>query len=354
MLRRLPVTTPNQTPRLPTYTTLFFAHALRTIFDPTTFMYPSISRFLLQRPEFDQHDVPMFYATLFSAGDEWKKDRGWILRYLANGMLSTADWRVLKRRHVWDLLATMYQSSRNDKGLCISILKAGLLPQGVHDGLLTLSQVLLSLSRSQQAVVSLILRNGLLGWIEIQVPESTAEEDYIWWQILDNILLVTQAEQLDNATSKQWRPTLTRIICTILRRRGEPSDFTIPWRRLADMRPIGSMQTLRIAVRVIRRMSNLSDVPAEIAKCVTVALEWVRLAEQELDFSLASQDSAIENAWVEIIENLWESTMQGIEQDGEVLGALSARLLVVHCRRRGKSASATWLHGVVCQQINGG
>jgi hypothetical protein len=101
-------------------------------------------------------------------------------------------------------------------------------------------------------------------------------------------------------------------------------------------------------------MSNLSDMQAEIANSVMVALEWVRLIEQELDFSLASQDSAIENAWVEIIENLWESTMRGNEQDGDILGALSARLLVVHSRRRGKSASATWLHGVVCQQINGG
>ena len=114
------------------------------------------------------------------------------------------------------------------------------------------------------------------------------------------------------------------------------------------------MQTLRIAVRVIRRMSNLSDVPADIAKCVVVALEWVRLAERELDFSLASEDPETENAWVEIIENLWESTIQGSEQDGDILGPLSARLLVVHSRWRGKSASATWLHGVVCQQINVG
>lgn len=228
------------------------------------------------------------------------------------------------------------------------------LSWGVHNGLLTHSQVLLSLSRSQQAATSLILRSGLLGWIEIQVLESTTEEDYIWWRILDNVLLVTQGEKLDNATSKQWRPALTRIICTILRRRGEPSDFIISRKCWADIWRIGSMQTLRIAVRVIRRMSNLSDVPADIAKCVMVALEWVRLAEQELDFSLAFEDSAIENAWVEIIENLWESTMQGNEQDGDVLGALSARLLVVHSRWRGKSTTATWLHGVVCQQINVG
>jgi hypothetical protein len=107
-------------------------------------------------------------------------------------------------------------------------------------------------------------------------------------------------------------------------------------------------------VRVIRRISNLSGVQADIANSIVAALKWVRLAEQELDFSLASQDTAFENAWVEIIENLWGSIMQGSEQDGSILGALSARLLVVHSRRPGKSASATWLHRVVCEQINGG
>ena len=61
----------------------------------------------------------------------------------------------------------------------------------------------------------------------MQVPESTTEEDHIWCKLLDNILLVTQVEKLDAATSKQWRSALSRIICTILRRRGEPLDFII-------------------------------------------------------------------------------------------------------------------------------
>ena len=107
-------------------------------------------------------------------------------------------------------------------------------------------------------------------------------------------------------------------------------------------------------MRVIRRISNLFNGQADIASGVVAALKWVRFTEQELDFSLAPQHSAIENAWVEIIENLWESTIQGDEHDGDVLGALSARLLVVHSRRPSKSASATWLHGLVCEQINGG
>ena len=103
------------------------------------------------------------------------------------------------------------------------------MSRDLHDGPLIHLQVLLSLSRSQQAATSLVLRSGLLGWIEIQVPESTAEEDYIWCQILDNILLVTEVEKLDTATSKQWRPALCRIICIILRRGGEPLGFIVSW-----------------------------------------------------------------------------------------------------------------------------
>ena len=50
--------------RLPTYTTLILAHALRAIFYPTNFIYPLTARFLLQRPLLDVDDVPMLYGML--------------------------------------------------------------------------------------------------------------------------------------------------------------------------------------------------------------------------------------------------------------------------------------------------
>lgn len=75
------------------------------------------ARFLMQRPTLDTTDVPMLYNMLYSSSDNWKKERGWIIRFLSDGMHSTDDWRVFKRRHTWDLLASMFQSTDHDRPL---------------------------------------------------------------------------------------------------------------------------------------------------------------------------------------------------------------------------------------------
>lgn len=46
----------------------------------------------------------------------------WIVRFIANGMVGSEDWKILARRHVWDLLATLFQASPVDKGLRRAIL----------------------------------------------------------------------------------------------------------------------------------------------------------------------------------------------------------------------------------------
>ena len=115
---------PGEAPRrLPSYTTLLLAHALRGIFYPSNFIYPLTARFLLQRPELDTKDVPMLYGMLYSGSDEWKKERGWMVRFLADGMMSSEDWRVLKGRHTWDLLASVFQSSEEDRQLRAGVLE---------------------------------------------------------------------------------------------------------------------------------------------------------------------------------------------------------------------------------------
>ncbi|OBZ71822.1 hypothetical protein A0H81_08147 [Grifola frondosa] len=107
LLRDLVPETPSgDSPRLPAYTTLLLAHSLRSIFYPSNFIYPLTARFLLQRPELDAGDVPMLYGMLYSASDDWKKERLWIVRFLSDGMIGNDEWQVLKRRHTWDLLAS--------------------------------------------------------------------------------------------------------------------------------------------------------------------------------------------------------------------------------------------------------
>lgn len=118
-----PVNADDPPRRLPTFTTLILLHALRGIFYPSNFIYPHTARFLLQRPELDMSDVPMLFGMLYSNSDEWKKERGWMLKMLGDGMASTQDWKVLQRRHTWDLVASLFQSSKNDVAVRAGILE---------------------------------------------------------------------------------------------------------------------------------------------------------------------------------------------------------------------------------------
>jgi len=66
----------------------------------------------------------MLYGMLYSSSDEnWKKERAWMIKFLADGMVGSDDWRVLKRRHTWDLLASLFQS----EGQTGTSLRSGIL-----------------------------------------------------------------------------------------------------------------------------------------------------------------------------------------------------------------------------------
>ena len=117
----------NAPSRLPSFTTLLLSHALRGVFYPENFIYPLTAHFLLQRPELDITDVPMLYAMLYSSSDNWKRERTWILKFIADAMLSAGEeeWRVFRRRHTWDLLASLFQGGgAQDRLLRHEILEA--------------------------------------------------------------------------------------------------------------------------------------------------------------------------------------------------------------------------------------
>jgi nucleolar pre-ribosomal-associated protein 1 len=76
--------------RIPFVMAVFFAHALRATADPSSFLYPLISKFLLQRPTVDFNDVPMLYNLLYAAGQGSKKQRRWMARFIRDGVRSRA------------------------------------------------------------------------------------------------------------------------------------------------------------------------------------------------------------------------------------------------------------------------
>ncbi|KAG8929053.1 hypothetical protein FRC02_006060 [Tulasnella sp. 418] len=270
-------------PRLPTYTTLVLSHALHAVFYPSTFLYPIVSRFLLQRPQLDAKDVPMLYGMLYSSSintggtpADSEIERNWMIRFLADGMRSTADWKVLKRRHTWDLLATMFQSGVRDR-----------------DGTLRLSilQVLLRLTSNQEAVTSLVLHSGLLSWMEMQILHSSSaapfrtvmsyqqKEHVAWMQVLDHIVWTLNWEKVRKAGGRCWIESIGRCLIGL-------TDWGIR-----------SIDVLLIACRVLTRLSTVSpDEPLatsttrQIGSLVEAILNQLQKGEGELISSVASSD----------------------------------------------------------------
>lgn len=132
VLNLLKDTTPSapsdEPPRIPAYTSLLLAHAFRGIFYPSNFIYPLTARFLLQRSVLDPSDVPMLYGMLYSSSDDWKKERAWIVRFLSDAIVGNEEWRILKRRHTWDLLASLFQSEERDRTLRRGVLEVQCMP----------------------------------------------------------------------------------------------------------------------------------------------------------------------------------------------------------------------------------
>lgn len=118
---------------IPAIIALFLANCMYLLGTPESTMYPSFSRFLLQRSLLDQRDVPMFYNLFYTTSEEPLEDQRWLLKFLADGLvrsqvsptLSTPlrplvdvngfqDWKIFRRRQTYELLASLMQSNKQD------------------------------------------------------------------------------------------------------------------------------------------------------------------------------------------------------------------------------------------------
>ena len=343
--------------RLPSYTTLILMHALRGIFYPSNFIYPLTARFLLQRPELDMTDVPMLYGMLYSSSDDWKKERGWIIRFLSDGMTSTGDWRVLKRRHTWELLASLYQSSESDVVLRQSILEVGFLIYFFVLSYLSRSlyqKVLANLTCTAQATNFLVLKSALLSWIEIQLLHSTTGS-VAWIRILENILIVVDSNKMEASTNGEWRSAIGRCLEYLLDERscrmslffsfGIDRGLTLLFILLAS-----AVENLAHAFPVILRLSLLPGSPLNnLSTLLERALHCLDKFENGVKFSSTvpqtlptdflttlhgssglHQPYSVQDPllfWGLMVEMLWRSTMT-VEQKCPAWDLLMPRLLV--------------------------
>ncbi|GAA5995357.1 Urb1p [Rhodotorula paludigena] len=184
---------------LPSTIALFLAHCVSLIGAPESPLYPAFMRFLLQRSTVDSRDVPMFYLMLYSSNaDEFaaapREERVWMVRFLTEGLVRTQDWKIYRRRQVFELLASLFQSSRQDPQLRKLVL-----------------EFLVRATSIPTAARELLSRNGILGWLSAQIPLDVAERRLLV-QIVVNMVEVLPwdkmagvadaVEALDNAVGK--------------------------------------------------------------------------------------------------------------------------------------------------------
>ncbi|GJE99428.1 ribosome 60S biogenesis N-terminal-domain-containing protein [Phanerochaete sordida] len=325
---------PEQPPRIPAYTTLHLAHALRGVFYPATFTYPLTSRFLLQRHEFDVNDVPLLYSTLYSAGDQWKKERTWIVRFLAEGMVGRQEWRVLKRRHTWDLLATMFQSESHDQTFRRNVL-----------------EVLASLTCNKAAATSLVLGSGLLSWIEMQVQTVSFSEGLAWVRILENITAVLDIAKIEASTAGEWRSILSRTLLRLLNGSVCETDVLVH------------------VVGIIQRLSSTAPVPTELD--ILVAQSLLRLEALEKGLQLESSPASLSapkaphspsglwqpvdgstlSLWGFCVETLWRAAMSTDERSA-AWDALTSRLLLWRSLAGDASQIGEWARREVVRNLS--
>ncbi|KAF9445509.1 hypothetical protein P691DRAFT_805556 [Macrolepiota fuliginosa MF-IS2] len=324
--------------RLPSYTTLILAYALRGIFYPSNFIYPLTARFLLQRPELDDNDVPMLYSMLYSNADDWKKERSWIIRFLADGMASSDDWKVLKRRHTWDLLASLFQSSESDHAL----------RRGAFE-------VIANLTCNRQAVMNMILKSSFLTWLEMQISPANADDDVKWAKVLGNVTSTVDHTKLDLILKSGWRRNICRCLCILLNR-------------------INADATLSSIVPIIFALGKSSDLPiAELEESVHLAVKGLRKFESRLQISSGSENSemllkhelspsyAINEisadpnpcrVWLICVTLLWRTSMVF---DHKILpwDWLTCRLLAYPCQHNLEQTTPGWARREVVQSLAG-
>ncbi|WFC94024.1 hypothetical protein MBRA1_000651 [Malassezia brasiliensis] len=206
----------DEVPWLPTTATLFMAHCLRAVALPHLVLFPTLCRFLLQRPRLDVHDVPLLYNLLYAASDHLHHERSWLLRFLDDALAAHAhladartpdarrrtrtDWRVFQRRHVWDLVLSLYDALADNTAAAHHANAAA----DARD-LTRLASIISRAAAVPYLATTLVARRGLLHWASMRVTRGDRGTN--WLQLvasiagthLDRAARIAHLDHLDTA-----------------------------------------------------------------------------------------------------------------------------------------------------------
>ncbi|KTW32504.1 uncharacterized protein T551_00594 [Pneumocystis jirovecii RU7] len=130
---------------------LFMALSIQIITNPSHFLFDEVCRFYLQRPKLDFQDVPMFYI-FWSGSCNYYKQSNWLISFLNFGLRTLMDYKIYKKRHIFELLCCLFSSELATSEIRFRIIN-------LFSSALDIYQVNLSLVRDY----------GIVSWVEQQI-----------------------------------------------------------------------------------------------------------------------------------------------------------------------------------------
>lgn len=211
---------------------------------------------------------------------------------------------------------------------------------------------MIKITSNRYAVNSLLLRSGLLSWIEIQVHGVVTEQEALQWcRVLENILTISDVNKMESVTEGQWRKSAMRVVERILGMTGK----LVGLRSIFTTDPAqDSPSVLRVSVNVISRLETISTGDPDLQRVVDLALKSVNALESGLRVHLDSElelrsKHALGDAslvlWGEVVVTLWRVVM-GFDIKPLAWDELTLRLLVWRCIAGEKNAA----EGEWCRQ----
>ena len=163
---------------------LFFAKVVKLVLFPADHMYVPMFRFFMAKAQVDLNSVPEFYQLFFSATQQLKSEKYWILTLLWEGMRETSDYNLIQKHYIFKIVMAFYTSALSDLQSRLLILK-----------------MIWYACRVKVASVDLVKNHGLLTWLSgvIETIGESPEEANIVSNILHSLwfTLIYDHKKLD-------------------------------------------------------------------------------------------------------------------------------------------------------------
>jgi nucleolar pre-ribosomal-associated protein 1 len=167
---------------LPTVLSAFASHALSVLNDPLHCMYPKVNKFLTAGPTWTTDKIPLMFKVLDdspSLDDAHYLEMNWLLTCMLVGLRTQADMAIYRKKHVFEKLFSIYNSTYLAPGSRDKILKIMFRAISIEGGSTTL-----------------ITRFSAMTWLQAQVALGGG--------MPLKILMETMLESCDQERVKNW------------------------------------------------------------------------------------------------------------------------------------------------------